>query len=69
MTLALRSPNLLRAVVPVDNAPVDASLSSDFPKYAQAMREIEEVQPKKQVEADQILAKVEKERINRMKTG
>ena len=60
MTVALRSPHLLRALVPVDNAPVDVSLSAEFPKYVQAMKEIDEVQPRKQAEADEILEKYEK---------
>ena len=44
----------------VDNAPVDASLSSEFPKYIKAMLEIEKVRPSKQKEADEILEKYEK---------
>lgn len=59
MTVALRSPNLLGALIPVDNAPVDASLKSDFRKYLQGMREIEEAGVTKQAEADQILQKYE----------
>lgn len=62
MTVALRSPNTVSALVPVDNAPVDANLSSDFPKYMQGMREIEEAGVKKQVEADTILKKYEEVR-------
>jgi len=63
MTLALRSPELLGALIPVDNAPVDAVLTSDFHKYIQGMREIEEKQVSKQVEADDILRKFEKVRL------
>lgn len=55
MTVALRSPERVSALVPVDNAPVDASLSSDFPKYIQGMREVDEAGVKKQVEADNVL--------------
>ena len=60
MTLSLRSPRLLRAVVAVDNAPVDASLSSDFPRYVQGLREIEDTRPQRQAEADRILMNFEK---------
>ena len=62
MTVALRSPKTVSALVPVDNAPVDASLSSNFPKYIQGMREVEEAGIKKQVEADTILKKYEEVR-------
>ena len=62
MTVALRSPKTVSALVPVDNAPVDASLSSNFPKYIQGMREVEEAGIKKQVEADNILKKYEEVR-------
>ncbi len=61
MTLALRSPKAYSALVPVDNAPVDAALKGDFGTYVQAMREIEESTPKikRQSEADKILLKYE----------
>jgi pimeloyl-ACP methyl ester carboxylesterase len=61
MTLALRSPSQYSALIPVDNAPVDAALKSDFGKYVSAMREIEDHQPpiQKQSDADKILAKHE----------
>ena len=62
MTVALRSPKTVSALVPVDNAPVDANLSSDFPKYMQGMREVEEAGVKKQAEADHILKKYEEVR-------
>lgn len=59
MTVALQSPGLLRALIPVDNAPVDANLKGDFRKYLEGMREIEEAGVRKQAEADQILKKYE----------
>ncbi|MCJ1298163.1 hypothetical protein MMC08_000952 [Hypocenomyce scalaris] len=55
MTVALQSRHLLGALVAVDNAPVDATLMSDFAKYIQGMRKIEDAQVTKQVEADGIL--------------
>lgn len=64
MTVALRSPTILRAVIPVDNAPVDANLKSDFHKYVRGLREIEEQEPQKQAEADAILQNYEKERMD-----
>ena len=59
MTVALRSPQLPKALIPVDNAPVDANLKSDFHKYVQGMREIEEKGVRRQPEADEILKKYE----------
>ena len=59
MTVALRSPRVIRALVPVDNAPVDANLKSNFLKYVQGLREVEEKDIRKQVEADEILKNYE----------
>ncbi|RVX69507.1 hypothetical protein B0A52_06571 [Exophiala mesophila] len=64
MTMALRSPDAYSALIPVDNAPVDAALRSDFGKYVRAMKEIEDQRdPKieKQSDADKILQKYEKD--------
>ncbi|KAF1851021.1 alpha/beta-hydrolase [Cucurbitaria berberidis CBS 394.84] len=55
MTLALRNPDSCANIIPVDNAPVDAALSSDFPKYAEGMKRVEQAKPKSQKEADKIL--------------
>lgn len=55
MTMALRNPSCYANIIPVDNAPVDAALSSDFPKYAEGMQRVEQAQPKSQKEADAIL--------------
>lgn len=55
MTLALQSPELISALVPVDNAPVDTILKSDFTKYIAGMRTIEEERVTKQLEADEVL--------------
>ena len=59
MTVALRSPQLLKSLIPVDNAPVDANLKGDFTKYLQGMREIDEKGANKQAEADEVLKKYE----------
>lgn len=59
MTVALRSASLIGALIPVDNAPVDALLKSDFGRYLEGMREIESTGIRKQVEADHILSKYE----------
>ena len=59
MTLALRSPGLVGALISVDNAPIDAALKSDFGNYIQGMRKIEEAQVKRQNEADDILKEYE----------
>ena len=55
MTVALRSPQLVGALIPVDNAPVDANLESVFHKYVQGLRHIDEAQVKRQSEADDVL--------------
>ena len=59
MTVALRSPNDLGALIPVDNAPVDANLKSNFHQYVRGLGEIEEAAITKQAEADGILRKYE----------
>jgi pimeloyl-ACP methyl ester carboxylesterase len=60
MTLALRSPDLVDNIVAVDNAPIDAALLSDFAKYVQGMKRIEEAGVTRQAEADKILEEYEK---------
>jgi pimeloyl-ACP methyl ester carboxylesterase len=55
MTVALRNQVPVTHLIPVDNAPVDAALKSDFGNYIQAMRKIEEAGVKKQSEADALL--------------
>jgi len=59
MVLALRSPASIGALIPVDNAPVDATLKSDFSKYVQGLRNVEKVKVAKSAEADDILRKYE----------
>ncbi|ROW08875.1 hypothetical protein VMCG_02801 [Cytospora schulzeri] len=59
MTLALRSPRLVKDVVAVDNAPVDAILSTDFAKYVRNMKKIEDANVTSLKEADAIMAEVE----------
>jgi hypothetical protein len=65
MTVALRSPYLVKNLVSVDNAPVDAALRSDFAKYARGMQKIEEGRVTKQSEADEILRDFEEVRVFR----
>ncbi|KAK5941947.1 hypothetical protein PMZ80_005898 [Knufia obscura] len=61
MTAALRNPTWYSGIIPLDNAPVDAALKSDFGNYVRAMQEIESHTPAltKQSDADAILAKYE----------
>lgn len=63
MVLALRHPSLIKFLVPVDNAPVDAAISSDFARYVRCMKGIEAAQLSKQSEADELL-KVEEESVS-----
>jgi len=55
MTLALKAPEIINDIVSVDNAPLDAALLSNFGKYIQGMRKIEEAGVTRQAEADKIL--------------
>lgn len=55
MAMALRNPDCCANIIPVDNSPVDAALSSDFPKYAQGMQRVEAAKPVSQREADTLL--------------
>ncbi|KAF2208581.1 hypothetical protein CERZMDRAFT_101326 [Cercospora zeae-maydis SCOH1-5] len=55
MAVALRKQVKIGSLIPVDNAPVDAALKSDFAKYIVGMRKIEESSVKTMKEADKIL--------------
>lgn len=55
MTVALNAPELVSALVPVDNAPVDAPLRTDFGKYVRGMQHVESANVTKQSDADKIL--------------
>lgn len=59
MTFALKYPDIIRDIVSVDNAPVDAALMGNFGKYIQAMKKIEDAGITKQSEADHILQEYE----------
>lgn len=61
MTMALRNPECCSSIIAVDNAPVDAALASDFPKYVEGMRRVEEAKPLSQKQADEILLPYAKE--------
>ncbi|KAL4960332.1 putative alpha/beta hydrolase [Aspergillus stella-maris] len=60
MTLALTNPSLVSSLIPVDNAPVTATLKSDFAKYITGMEAIESSRVTKQSDADAILERYEK---------
>lgn len=59
MTVALHKPEIIANLISVDNAPVDAALKSDFGKYVQGMRKVEDAQVQKQSDADAILQEFE----------
>lgn len=59
MTMALRSRVQLKALVSVDNAPVEAVLNSDFEKYFRGLQEVEKAKVSNQIEADEILRSYE----------
>jgi pimeloyl-ACP methyl ester carboxylesterase len=60
LALALKEPELVSNLVAVDNAPVDARLESDFARYIQGMKKIDEAGVTRQAEADKILEGYEK---------
>lgn len=55
MTLALSHPEIPSAIVAVDNAPIDASLSSDFAGYVKGMYKVADARVKSLSEADGVL--------------
>ncbi|KAI9372143.1 Alpha/Beta hydrolase protein [Aspergillus egyptiacus] len=55
MTVALNAPELVSALIPVDNAPLKATLKTDFGKYVQGMQQVESAKVTKQSDADKIL--------------
>jgi hypothetical protein len=59
MTVALQSPRLVSALIPVDNAPIRSPLPSDFAKYVRGMQEVESAKVTKTSDADKILQKYE----------
>jgi len=61
MTVALQSPEKIQNFVAVDNAPIDAALQSNFGKYMQGMKKIEEADVKSRAQADEILQEYEKD--------
>lgn len=60
MTLALHEPDLVANLIAVDNAPVDARLGTEFARYIQGMKKIDEADITRQAEADKILEPYEK---------
>lgn len=69
MAVALRSPNRVSALMPVDNAPVNARLSSDFGKYVRGMQHVEAEKVTKQSDADKILQDYEEVRLYTLSTN
>lgn len=59
MTVALQHPELVSALIPIDNAPVNAPLRSDFNKYIRGMKAIEERKVARSSDADKILQEYE----------
>ena len=62
MTVALRQPSLLSALISVDNSPIDAALKSDVGKYVQGMLTVDRAELEAKTwkkEADQILQSYE----------
>ncbi|ODQ68476.1 alpha/beta hydrolase fold protein [Nadsonia fulvescens var. elongata DSM 6958] len=60
MAVGLRRPELAEALVCVDNAPVDARLSSDFGMWIRAMKQINQVEITSMKQANEIMEKYDK---------
>ncbi|KAF5111336.1 hypothetical protein DV495_003955 [Geotrichum candidum] len=61
MAVSLRRPDIVKALIPVDNAPIDAQLNSSFPRYARAMKRIEASNLKSSKDAFKIMGEVEED--------
>ena len=59
MTLCLRCPNLVGALISVENAPVDAALESKFGEYVMGMKAVEARQITKSSEVDSVMQSYE----------
>ncbi|KAI1805543.1 alpha/beta-hydrolase [Daldinia bambusicola] len=55
MTLSLKEPSLIKDIVAVDNAPVDAVLGTSFGRYIEGMRRVEEAGVMRKSDADKML--------------
>ncbi|KAF5113355.1 hypothetical protein DV495_002501 [Geotrichum candidum] len=60
MAVALRSPELVKAMICVDNSPADGKLSSAFPRYVEGLKQVEAAHVKTSKQAYKILAEYEK---------
>jgi len=63
MCVALAWPAKVANLIPVDNAPIDAALKSDFASYVQGMQEVSRARVTKRSQADAILEPYAKVRI------
>ncbi|KAF8433127.1 prolyl oligopeptidase-like protein [Terfezia claveryi] len=61
MAVSLRRPDLVRDIIAIDNAPIEAMMGSSFGQYIQAMRRIEDANLQKQSDANSILKEYEPE--------
>jgi len=55
MAIALGSSHLVKDVIAIDNAPVDAAVRSDFGRYIQGMKKIDAAKVERLDEADKLL--------------
>lgn len=60
MAMSFRRPDLVSALIPVDNSPVGQRLSKQFVDYIAAFKEIQSSQIKTQKEAFQVMGKYER---------
>ena len=57
--LALTKPEILKAVISLENAPLSSCLSPTFQQYIECMRAIEDAKITKRKDAEDMLAKYE----------
>jgi hypothetical protein len=59
MAVSLRSPHLVDSLIAVENAPINAQLTSDFSKYIQGMQAVDAAGVKTSKDAHKILGNYE----------
>jgi hypothetical protein len=57
--MALTKPEIPKAVISLENAPISSRLSPTFHQYIEAMRSIEDAKLTKRKDAEEMLAKCE----------
>lgn len=59
MAISFRRPDLVAAMISVDNSPADGKLSSSFPRYVEGLKQVEAANINTSKEAYKVLSKYE----------